>query len=82
MHAQTMCAVLNVEDDTVDNSPRTSAALPGHRADPLPTTETMKKHAASQTRDTKAGNEGVRARDHFDALQLMRKGLPGVGSLD
>ncbi len=82
MLAQSVRGVLYVEDYTDIDLLRVWAAQLGHRAETLLTTEAMLKYGAFQARDKGVDNAGVRARDHFDALQLVREDLPGVELLD
>ena len=82
MQVQSVRGVLYVEDYTDINILRAWATQLGHRAETLLTTEAMVKHAVFQTRERGVDNAGVRARDHFEALQLVREGLPGVELLD
>ena len=67
--------VLYVEDYTDINILREWAATLGHRATGLLTNELMWKPLVFQAQE---GRPGIRARDHFDALQLVREGLPGL----
>ena len=63
--------VLYVEDYTDINILRAWAATLEHRAEGLLATELMWKPLVFQTQE---GRPGIRARDHFHALQLVRKG--------
>ena len=67
--------VLYVEDFTDINILRAWAATLEHRAEGLLATELMWKPLVFQTQE---GRPGIRARDHYHALQLVRKGLPGL----
>ena len=67
--------VLYVEDYTDINILRAWAATLEHRAEGLLTTELMWKPLVFQMQE---GRPGIRARDHYHALQLVRKGLPGL----
>ena len=67
--------VLYVEDYTDINILRAWAATLEHRAEGLLATELMWKPLVFQTQE---GRPGIRARDHYHALQLVRKGLPGL----
>ena len=67
--------VLYVEDYTDINILRAWAATIGHRAAGLLNTELMWKPLVFQAQE---GRPGIRARDHFEALQLVREGLPGL----
>ena len=82
MQAMGVRGVLYVEDYTDVNILRAWAATLGHRAAGLLNTELMWKplvfQAQEDRRGTKAGGRGIVARDHFEALQLVREGLPGL----
>ena len=82
MQAMGVRGVLYVEDYTDINILRAWAATLGHRAAGLLNTELMWKplvfQAQEDRRGTKAGGRGIVARDHFEALQLVREGLPGL----
>ena len=67
--------VLYVEDYTDINILRAWAATLEHRAEGLLATELMWKPLVFQTQE---GRPGIRARDHYHALQLVGKGLPGL----
>ncbi len=67
--------VLYVEDYTDINILRTWAATLGHRAEGLLATELMWKPLVFQAQE---GRPGIRSRDHYDALQLVREELPGL----
>ena len=67
--------VLYVEDYTDINILRAWAATIEHRAAGLLNTELMWKPLVFQAQE---GRPGIRARDHFEALQLVREGLPGL----
>ena len=82
MRALGVRGVLYVEDFTDIDILRTWAARLGHRAEILLTTELMWKSVVFQTRERGVDNPGVRARDHFEALQLARGDLPGLELLD
>ena len=82
MQAQAVRGVLYVENYTDIDILRAWATRLNHRAEALLTTEVMWKPAVFQTRDGGVDNAGVRARDHFGALQLVREGLPGLELLD
>ena len=82
MQAQSVRGVLYVEDYTDLDILRAWATRLGHRAGGLLTTEVMWKPAVFQTRDGGVDNAGVRARDHFEALQLVREDLPGLELVD
>ena len=82
MQAESARGVLYVEDYTDINILRAWAAQLGHRAENLLTTELMWKPVVFQTRDKGIDNPGVRAREHFGALQLVRDSLSGLELLD
>ena len=82
MQAQGVHGILYVEDYTDIAILRAWAARLGHRAETLLTTELMWKPVVFQTRQTGVGNPGIRARDHYDALQLVRDTLPGLELVD
>ena len=82
MQALGVRGILYVEGYTEIAILRTWAARLGHRAETLLTTEVMWKSVGFQTRQTGVGNSGIRARDHFDALQLVRDTLPGLELVD
>ena len=67
--------VLYVEDYTDVNILRAWAAALEHRAAGLLDTELMWKPLVFQAQE---GRPGIRARDHFEALQLVREGFPGL----
>ena len=70
--------ILYVEDYTDIDILRAWAAVLGHRASRLLTTELMWKPVVFQVQEGASGGRGIRARDHFNALQLVRAGLPGL----
>ena len=82
MQALGVRGVLYVEDFTDISILRAWAQVLEHRAAGLLNTELMWKplvfQAQEDRRGTKAGGRGVLARDHFEALQLVREGLPGL----
>ena len=82
MQAQSVHGVLYVEDYTDIATLRAWATQLGHRAETLLTTEVMWKPTVFQTRDGGVDNAGVRARDHFEALQVVRNDLPGLELVD
>ena len=82
MQAQHVRGVLYVEDHTDIAILRAWAARLGHRAESLLTTELMWKPTVFQTRERGVDNPGIRSRDHFDALQLVRDDLPGLELVD
>ena len=71
--------ILYVEDYTDIDILRAWAARLGHRAERLLTTEVMWKPIVFQTRED---GSGIRARRHFDALQLVREDFPGLELVD
>ena len=73
------CGILYVEDYTDINILRAWATILKHRAESLLTTELMWKPVVFQAQD---GRPGIRARDHFHALQLVRSEFPGLELLD
>ena len=75
MQALDVRGVLYVEDYTDINILRAWAATLAHRAEGLLTTELMWKPLVFQAQE---GRPGIRARHHFNALQLVQKGLPGL----
>ena len=82
MQAMEARGILYVEDYTDINILRAWAATLEHRAAGLLNTELMWKplvfQAQEDRRGTKAGGRGIVARDHFEALQLVCEGLPGL----
>ena len=79
MQAMGVRGVLYVEDYTDVNILRAWAATLEHRAAGLLDTDLMWKPIVFQAQE---GRPGIRARDHFEALQLVREGLPGLELLD
>ena len=75
MQATGVRGILYVEDYTDVNILRAWAATLEHRAAGLLDTELMWKPMVFQVQE---GRPGIRARDHFRALQLVRKDLPGL----
>ena len=71
--------ILYVEDYTDINILRAWAKTLNHRAECLLIHELMWKPVVFQAQ---AGRPGIRARDHFEALQLVREDLPGLELLD
>ena len=82
MQAQGVRGVIYVEDYTDIAILRAWAAQLGHRTEVLLTTELMWKPVVFQTRQTGVDNPGIRAREHFGALQLVRDALPGLELVD
>ena len=68
MQALGVCGILYVEDYTDINILRAWASTLGHRAEGLLVTELMWKPSVFQAQE---GRRGIRARDHYDALQLL-----------
>ena len=75
MQALGVRGILYVEDYTDVNILRAWAAVLEHQAGVLLDTELMWKPLVFQAQE---GRPGIRARDHFEALQLVREGLPGL----
>ena len=71
--------ILYVEDYTDINILRAWAAQLGHRADKLLSAEIMWKPMVFQAQE---GRQGIKAEDHFKALELIRDALPGLLLLD
>lgn len=67
--------VLYTEDSTDIGILRAWAARLGHRAERLLSTEVMWKPMNFRTDD---GPAGISAREHFEALELVREGLAGL----
>ena len=82
MQALGVRGVLYVEGHTDIDILRAWAAQLHHRAEELLTTEVMWKQTVFRTRERGVNNLGVRAREHFEALQLVRDGLPGLELID
>ena len=78
MQALGVRGVFYVETRTDIDILRAWATQLGHRAETLLTTEAMWKQTVFQTREGGTGASGIKARDHFDALQLVRDDLPGL----
>ena len=79
MQALGIRGILYVEDYTDLNILRAWAKTLNHRAAGLLTNELMWKPVVFQVQE---GRPGIRARDHFEALQLVREDLPGLELLD
>lgn len=77
MQAMGVRGILYVEGYTDTAILRAWASRLSHRAESLLTTEIMWKPTVFQTHSG-SGASGVRARDHFEALQLVRSDLPGL----
>ena len=82
MQALDARGILYVEDFTDINILRAFATKLDHRAAGLLKTELMWKSTVFQTRHAGVGGPGVKARDHFEALQLVRENLPGLELVD
>ena len=67
--------ILYVEDYTDLNILRAWALVLRHRAEALLTTEVMWKQLVFQTQERRPG---IKAKDHYRALQLVREDLPGL----
>ena len=74
--------ILYVEDFTDIDILRAWAAALDHRATTLLTTELMWKPVVFQTRRDGVDAAGIKAREHFEALQLVRADLPGLELVD
>ena len=79
MQALDTQGILYVEDFTDIGILRAWAAQLGHRADRLLSTEVMWKPMVFQAQE---GRPGISAREHFNALQLVREDLPGLALVD
>ena len=79
MQALDARGILYLEDYTDIDVLRAWAVRLGHRADKLLTTEAMWKPMVFQVQE---GRPGIRARDHFEALRLVREDLPGLELVD
>lgn len=79
MLAEGAPGVLYVDDYTDMDVLRAWARVLGHKADELLTTRLLWKARVIQQRD---GASGIQAKDHFEALQLVKPGLPGLQLLD
>ena len=71
--------ILYVEGSTDIGILRAWAAQLGHRADRLLSTDAMWKPMVFQAQE---GRLGISAREHFNALQLVRKDMPGLILID
>jgi hypothetical protein len=71
--------VIYMEDYTDINILREWAKVLNHPALATLTTKLFWKKAVWETR---LGASGIKAKDHYDALQLVREGLPGLELLD
>ena len=79
MQAMGVHGILYAEDYTDIDILRAWAAQLGHRAERLLTTEVMWKPMVFQARED---GPGVRAREHFAALQLVREDISGLELVD
>lgn len=77
--AETAPGVLYVDDYTDMDILRAWARVLGHKALELLTTRLFWKARVIQQRD---GGSGIQARDHYEALQLVRPDIPGLQLLD
>ena len=75
MQALDVRGILYVEDYTDLNILRAWASTLEHRADRLLTNEIMWKPIVFQGQE---GRPGIKARDHHEALKLVREGFPGL----
>ena len=82
MQALEVSGVLYVEDFTDLSILRAWAEQLGHVAAKLLRTEVMWKPVVFQTREAGVDNSGIKAREHFDALRLVRNDLPGLELVD
>ena len=79
MQALDARGILYVEDYTDIDVLRAWAARLGHRVGKLLTTEAMWKPTVFQARED---GSGIKAREHFEALGLVREDLPGLELVD
>ena len=79
MQARDARGILYVEDYTDMNILRAWASKLGHRADKLLSTEAMWKPMVFQAQKER---QGIKAQDHFEALELIRDNLPGLLLMD
>ena len=82
MQALDVRGVLYVEGSTDIAILRAWAAQLCHRAETLLTTEVMWKPTVFETREAGTGASGIKAREHFEALRLVRDDLPGLELVD
>ena len=82
MQALAVRGVLYAEGRTDIDILRAWATRLDHRASELLTTEIMWKPTVFQAREGGVGAVGVKAREHFEALQLVRGDLPGLELVD
>ncbi|MFM7460390.1 MAG: ATP-dependent nuclease, partial [Burkholderiales bacterium] len=79
MLAENAPGVMYVDDYTDMDVLRAWARVLGHKAESLLTKELLWKARVIQQRE---GASGIQAKDHFEALQLVKPGLPGLQLLD
>lgn len=79
MIAENAPGVMYVDDYTDMDVLRAWARVLGHPVQELLTTGLLWKARVIQQRE---GAQGIQAKDHFDALQLVKPGLPGLQLLD
>lgn len=79
MLAEGAPGVLYVDDYTDMDVLRAWARVLQHKADALLSTQLMWKARVIQQRE---GGAGIQAKDHYEALQLVKPGLPGLQLLD
>ena len=82
MQALEVRGVLYVEGHTDIAILRVWAARLDHRAEALLATEVMSKQTVFPMREGGIGACGIKAREHFEALQLVRNDLPGLELVD
>ena len=82
MQALEVRGVLYVEGHTDIAILRAWSAQLDHRAETLLAAEIMSKQTVFQTREGDIGASGIKAREHFEALQLVRDDLPGLELVD
>ena len=82
MQAMGVRGILYVEDYTDLDILRAWAAGLEHRAAALLTNEIMWKPTVFQTTQASSGSPGIKAREHYDALKLVRDDLPALELID
>ena len=82
MQASGVRGILYVEDYTDKSILRAWAGCLQHPAEILLTTGLMWKPAVFQAREGGIGVRGIKAQDHYEALRLVRDGLPGLALID
>ena len=82
MQALGVRGILYVEDYTDMDLLRAWATKLGHRAAALLTNEIMWKPTVFQTTQGVTGSSGIKAREHYDALRLVRDDLPALELVD